>query len=443
MSKAVSSYDDKYAYQNGYLNHFSTEALPNALPKGQNTPQQCPYGLYAEQLNGTPFTAPRVRNLRSWLYRIRPSAAHGVFRPYNTPTTADQCLDADFAKNATPKQFRWMPPPIPDTPTDFVDGLYCMVGAGSPQLRTGFAVHMYLCNKDMVDRAFTSADGDMLIVPQQGALDVQTEMGNLHVKPLEIVVIPKGIRFAVKVSGPSRGYITEVFQGHFTIPDLGPIGANGLANQRDFLTPVAAYEDVDKSFELIHKYQGKLFIADMDHSVFDVVAWHGNYAPAKYDLTLYNTVNTVSYDHMDPSIFTVLTCQSSEPGTAVVDFVIFPPRWSVAEGTFKPPYYHRNLMNEFMGLIEGIYEAKEEGFLPGGASLHSCMSAHGPESAVHDKASTAELKPERVAEGSMAFMFESVYMMNPTDWALNKVKVDETYQSCWTSMKKHFNPNKL
>ncbi len=302
---------------------------------------------------------------------------------------------------------------------------------------------MYLCNKDMVDRAFTSADGDMLIVPQQGALDVQTEMGNLHVKPLEIVVIPKGIRFAVKVSGPSRGYITEVFQGHFTIPDLGPIGANGLANQRDFLTPVAAYEDVDKSFELIHKYQGKLFIADMDHSVFDVVAWHGNYAPAKYDLTLYNTVNTVSYDHMDPSIFTVLTCQSSEPGTAVVDFVIFPPRWSVAEGTFKPPYYHRNLMNEFMGLIEGIYEAKEEGFLPGGASLHSCMSAHGPESAVHDKASTAELKPERVAEGSMAFMFESVYMMNPTDWALHKVKVDETYQSCWTSMKKHFNPNKL
>jgi len=443
MSKSISSYDDKYAYQPGYLNHCSTEALPNAIPKAQNAPQQCPYGLYAEQLSGSPFTAPRTKNLKSWLYRIRPSVTHGVFREYKSPTVSEQCLDADFSRNATPKQFRWMPPTIPDTPTDFVDGLYTMVGAGSPQLRSGFAVHMYMCNSSMVDRAFTSADGDMLIVPQQGDLDVQTELGWLYVKPKEILVIPKGIRFSINVSGPSRGYIAEVFEGHFVIPDLGPIGANGLANPRDFLTPVAAYEDVDKPFQLIHKYQGKLFVADMDHSLFDVVGWHGNYAPAKYDLTMFNTINTVSYDHIDPCIFTVLTCQSAEPGTAVLDFVIFPPRWSVAEHTFKPPYYHRNLMNEYMGLIEGVYEAKEEGFVPGGSSLHNCMSAHGPEMAVFEKASTCELKPERVAEGSLAFMFESVYMMNPTEWALNNVKMDQNYQNCWTGIKKHFNPNKL
>lgn len=282
MSKVIT--DGKYQYQSGYLSHFSTEALEDALPKGQNSPQVCPYGLYAEQLSGTSFTAPRVKNLRSWLYRIRPSVCHSVFREYSSSNTRNQCLDADFSQNATPKQFRWMPASIPaNTEWDFVDGLHCMAGAGSPQMKTGFAVHMYLCNKDMVDRAFTSADGDLLIVPQQGDLNVQTEFGHLYVKPKEILLIPRGIRFAVKLTTKetSRGYIAEIFHGHFIIPDLGPIGANGLANPRDFLYPVAAYEDLDKPFQLIHKYQGKLFVADMDHSVFDVVAWHGNYADRK------------------------------------------------------------------------------------------------------------------------------------------------------------------
>lgn len=365
----------------------------------------------------------------------------------------------DFSRNGTPEQFRWMPPKMApedkDSKVDFVDGLFHVCGAGNTQMKSGLGIMMYVCNTDMTRRAMCSSDGDMLIVPQQGTIRIQTEMGWLQVQPTEICVIPRGIKFSVFVTPAQdqkeedhretpeffRGYIAEVHHGHFVIPDLGPIGSNGLANPRDFEYPVACFVDEEDEvpFELVHKYQNKLFTAHMIHTVFNVVAWHGNFAPFKYDLKKFNTINTVSYDHPDPCIYTVLTCQTEQPGTAVLDFVIFPPRWTVAEHTFRPPYYHRNTMNEYMGLIYGGYEAKEKGFMPGGSSLHNCMAAHGPESEVTYKSEQAELKPSRIADSSMAFMFESVYMLNPTDYALARLEKDEDYLAHWNDVKRRFN----
>lgn len=342
-----------------------------------------------------------------------------------------------------------------DKSVDFVNGLFHVAGAGCPQMKEGFGILQYTCNSSMKDSALCNSDGDMLIVPERGILVIQTEMGTMQVQPTEIAVIPRGIKFSVQLKDPHqegqhqqnneekltwRGYIAEIYHSHFVIPDLGPIGANGLANPRDFDVPVATYEDRSCSFALVHKYQGKLFKATLDHSVFDVVAWHGNYYPYKYDLKKFNAMGTVTYDHPDPSIFTVLTCQTPVKGTAVLDFVIFPPRWAVAEHTFRPPYYHRNTMSEYMGLIYGSYEAKEKGFVPGGASLHNCMSAHGPEAEVFEKASTKELKPERAADGSLAFMFESSFMINPTDYYMQNVERDTEYMKCWSGLKKHFKP---
>jgi homogentisate 1,2-dioxygenase len=339
---------DDLKYMPGFGSEFSSEALPNALPVRGNTPQVCPYGLYAEQLSGTAFTAPRVHNRRSWLYRILPSAKHKPFEKYPMRN-----FNGDWnSRYPNPNQLKWDTFDIPEEATDFVDGLSTICGAGDPATRNGVAVHMYTCNKSMKDRAMYNADGDFLIVVQQGTLLVTTEFGHMSVGKEEICVVQSGMRFSVHVEGPSRGYILEVFDGHFTIPDLGPIGANGLANPRDFKHPVAAY-DKDymrpNGFEIIGKYQGKLFTAQQDHTPFDVVAWHGNYAPYKYNLKDYSVVNSVSFDHLDPSIFTVLTCQSNKPGVAIADFVIFPPRWVVQDGTFRPPYYHRNCMSEFMG----------------------------------------------------------------------------------------------
>jgi homogentisate 1,2-dioxygenase len=431
MSKKTS----KYEYLAGFGNYHQSEALPNSLPTDQNSPQKCPRGLYAEQLSGTAFTVPRANNQRSWLYRIKPSVVH---KPYNP--IENRLLLNDFSKaQINPNQMRWMPfeIPGPEVPTDFVAGLITIGGAGDPSMKSGLAVHYYVANVSMKDKSFYNADGDFLIVPQQGTLDIRTEFGMLEVAPGEIVVIQRGIHFSVEVAGPSRGYLCEVYNGHFRLPDLGPIGANGLANPNHFLSPKAAYENRQCDFTVVSKFLGKLFECKKDHSPFNVVAWHGNYVPYKYDLSLFNAMNTVTFDHPDPSIFTVLTCPSNEPGVAICDFVIFPPRWAVGDHTFRPPYYHRNCMSEYMGLIYGSYEAKQGGFVPGGGSLHSCMTPHGPDTATFDKASNVELKPHRVADGTMAFMFESSLLMKLTDYAV-KTNIDHDYYKCWQDLKSNF-----
>ncbi|MEC9484136.1 MAG: homogentisate 1,2-dioxygenase, partial [Halomonas sp.] len=340
-------------YLCGFRNHHATEALPGALPEGQNSPQRCPYGLYAEQLTGSAFTAPRSHNLRSWLYRIRPSVAQSAYRPLPEGLLATA---PPREPAADPNQMRWDPRPLPVEPTDFVDGLMTVAVNGDAAAQAGCGVHVYAFNRDMTERFFYDADGELLIVPQQGTLMLRTELGALKVVSGEIAVVPRGIKFQVKLGDgaeAARGYICENYGSPFELPGLGPIGANGLANPRDFLAPVASYEDVSGDFELVAKFSGRLWAARLDHSPLDVVAWHGNYAPYKYDLARFNTINTVSFDHPDPSIFTVLTSASDTPGMANIDFVIFPPRWMVAEHTFRPPYFHRNLMSEFMGLIHG------------------------------------------------------------------------------------------
>ncbi|XP_068150731.1 homogentisate 1,2-dioxygenase [Drosophila tropicalis] len=432
----------EYKYLSGFGSHFSSEdeRCPNSLPIGQNSPQICPYKLYAEQLSGSAFTAPRTENQRTWLYRRLPSAVHQPFKPF---IGAEYFTQNWNEQPPNPNQMRWKPFDLPtkrDERVDFVQGLHTICGAGDPRVRHGLAIHVYLCNVSMENSAFYNSDGDFLIVPQQGVLDITTELGKMTVAPNEICVIPQGIRFAVGVDSVSRGYILEVYDGHFRLPDLGPIGANGLANPRDFLTPVAWFNDKQvEEFNVISKYQGGLFVAKQNHSVFDVVAWHGNYVPYKYDLSKFLVINSVSFDHCDPSIFTVLTCPSLRPGTAIADFVIFPPRWSVQEHTFRPPYYHRNCMSEFMGLILGRYEAKEDGFAAGGATLHSMMTPHGPDVKCFEGASKAKLIPERIAEGTQAFMFESSLSLAVTKWGEETCqKLDAEYYECWQSLKDNF-----
>ncbi len=422
-------------YQSGFGNEFATEALAGALPEGQNSPQKPPYGLYAEQLSGSAFTVPHKQQKRSWLYRIRPSVMHKPFEQYVHPSFSAPKPDAP----ASPNQMRWDALPLPKKKIDFVDGIVTMAGNGRPDEWSGLAVHRYAANASMDKRFFYNADGEMLIVPDFGALTFRTEMGVLDVAPGEIIVIPRGIKFAVDLQDDSaRGYICENYGAHFTLPDLGPIGSNGLAYPRDFLYPVAAYEEKEGPHKMIAKFSGSLWEAALGHSPLDVVAWHGNYAPYKYDLSKFMVINTVSFDHADPSIFTVLTSPSGVmPGVANVDFVIFPPRWSVAEHTFRPPYFHRNVMSEFMGLIAGVYDGKEGGgFEPGGCSLHNCMSAHGPDAAVVEKAGNAQLAPTYM-KGATAFMFESRYIMKPTPQAL-KNGLQEDYYAVWKSIKKTF-----
>ncbi|XP_073039726.1 homogentisate 1,2-dioxygenase [Primulina eburnea] len=428
-------------YQSGFGNHFSSEAIAGALPHGQNSPLLCPYGLYAEQISGTSFTSPRKHNQRSWLYRVKPSVTHEPFRA-RVPTHGKLVSEFnDSNSSATPTQLRWKPVEVPESPTDFIDGLYTVCGAGSSYLRHGFAIHMYTANKSMADCAFCSADGDFLIVPQEGRLWITTECGRLQVSPSEIVVLPQGLRFAIDLpDGPSRGYVAEIFGTHFQLPDLGPIGANGLAAPRDFLVPVAWFENCSHpGFTIVQKFGGQLFTAKQDFSPFNVVAWHGNYVPYKYGLSKFCPYNTVLMDHSDPSINTVLTAPTDTPGVALLDFVIFPPRWLVAENTFRPPYYHRNCMSEFMGLILGGYEAKSDGFLPGGASLHSSMTPHGPDTKTFEAtiARGNDVGPQRIAN-TMAFMFESCLIPRVCSWALESPYMDHDYYQCWIGLKSHF-----
>jgi homogentisate 1,2-dioxygenase len=427
------------AYQTGFGNEFVTEALPGALPVGRNSPQKCPYGLYAEQLTGSAFTALRGDNKRSWLYRIRPSAMHAPFKQI-----ANGHLVSDFGDTpTTPNQLRWNPLPIPAEPTDFIQGLVSYAGNGDAHAQAGCGIHLYVANRSMNNRAFYNADGEMLILAQQGRVRFVTELGVIEAEPQEIVVIPRGVRFRVElIDETARGYICENFAAPFRLPDRGPIGSNGLANQRDFLTPVAAYEDKDEPTELVAKFGGNLWSAQMDHSPFDVVAWHGNYAPYKYDLRRFNAIGSISYDHPDPSIFLVLHSASDTPGVSNIDFVIFPPRVLAMQDTFRPPWFHRNIAGEFMGLIHGAYDAKADGFSPGGASLHNCMTGHGPDAETFENASNADTTKPHYITDTMAFMFETRTVIRPTRQALQSPELQQNYIECWRGLKKHFNPAK-
>jgi homogentisate 1,2-dioxygenase len=428
------------AYMTGFANSFETEALPGALPIGRNSPQRCAYGLYAEQLSGSAFTAPRGENARSWLYRIRPTVSHwGEFRaaPPGLWRTAP-CHEASLP----PAPLRWDPIALPDTPTAFPDGVRTITAAGDAASRIGMAAHLYLLSESMTDACFTNADGEMLFVAQQGALRLVTEFGLLDIAPGEIAVIPRGVKFRAELpAGPARGYICENYGSPFTLPERGPIGANCLANPRDFLTPVAAYEDRDTPTPPLLQWGGKLWQTELAHSPLDVVAWHGNYAPYKYDLRRFAPVGPLLFDHADPSIFTTLTAPSATPGTANVDFVIFPERWAVAEATFRPPWYHMNVMSEFMGLIEGAYDAKPEGFLPGGISLHNSMLPHGPDRQAFDAASTAELKPHKLA-GTLAFMFETQLPQSVTAYAADAPERQRSYAAYGEALARRFDAAK-
>ncbi|CAK7200182.1 hypothetical protein SEUCBS139899_002873 [Sporothrix eucalyptigena] len=439
---------EKYSYLNGFGSYHETEAVKGALPIGRNSPQKPPLGLYAEKLSGTSFTAPRAENQQTWLYRILPSAAHGEFEPVVPDDAAcnNATLSAPPTLHHVPNQMRWDPFDLDDA-SDWIDGLHHVAGAGDPTMKSGVGILIYAAGRDMdAHTAFSSSDGDFLIVPESGVLDIQTELGRLLVRPNEIAVVPRGIRYRVTLpAGPVRGYVLELYeQHHFVLPELGPIGSNGLANARDFQVPTAAYdEDNNKgnTWRLVVKHAHRTFVARQQHTPFDVVAWHGLYYPYKYDLGRFNVMGSTSFDHPDPSIYTVLTAPSARPGTAVADFVIFPPRWLVAEDTFRPPWYHRNTMSEFMGLLSGTYDAKAGGgFRPAGASLHNVMASHGPDSDTHARASVTDLVPQKVGVGSMAFMFESCLMLGVTEWGRTncRKRQPDYHAHSWLPLQPHF-----
>ncbi len=418
-------------YMSGFGGHFESEAVEGALPQGRNSPQRPAFGLYAEQLSGSAFTAPRHENRRSWLYRLRPTADH---RPFTAYGGAKLLSSAPGGSPLAPNRLRWSPPTDLPAGADFVDGLATMLVARQPEDLEGCAVHLYHAQRSMESRVFVDADGELLIIPQDGAIELHTELGRIEAGPGDIALIPRGLKFRMRLlDGDARGYVAENYGLPFRLPDLGPIGSNGLANPRDFEVPVAAYEDRDEPTEVVQKYLGQLWTTTLDHSPLDVVAWHGNYAPFRYDLSHFNTIGTVSFDHPDPSIFTVLTSPSNVHGRANADFVIFPPRWMVAEDTFRPPWFHRNVMSEAMGLVYGAYDAKAEGFAPGGLSLHNLMSGHGPDLDSWQKASEAELKPARI-ENTLAFMVETCWPYRPTQFALDRAQSD--YDLAWAGFPK-------
>ncbi len=424
-------------YMSGFGNDFESEALPDALPRGQNSPQKCPYGLYAEQLSGTAFTAPRGRNQRSWCYRIRPSVRHvGRFERFALPhwQTAPHILPDVVSLG----QYRWDPVPHGPHETTWVTGMRTVTTAGDANLQTGMAAHVYLVTQSMVDEYFHSADGELLVVPQQGRLRFCTELGVIDVAPREIAILPRGLVYRVEVlEGPCRGFVCENYGQAFDLPDRGPIGANCLANPRDFKTPVAAFEDRDAPSTVILKWCGQFHRTAIGHSPLDVVAWHGNYAPCKYDLTTFSPVGAILFDHPDPSIFTVLTARSEIAGTANIDFVLFRDRWLVAEHSFRPPWYHKNVMSELMGNIHGQYDAKPDGFAPGAMSLHNMMLPHGPDVTAFENASNAELTPQKLDE-TMSFMFETRFPQHLTHWAANEAPMQPDYADCWAGLDKKF-----
>ncbi|KAF8207020.1 homogentisate 1,2-dioxygenase [Mycena galopus ATCC 62051] len=434
---------DPYRYQVGFGNRFASETIPGVLPDGQNSPQKVKYELYAEGMTGSSFVAPRVDNQSSWLYRIRPSVAHqGFTRLPDNPDLESNFLPLNPKVHVSPTQLAWHPFDLPPDSerVDFVDGLHTLAGNGDPTLKEGLAIHIYTANASMENTAFCNNDGDMLILPQQGRLDIQTEFGKMMVRSGELVVIQRGMKFKVILpDGPSRGYIQEIFGSHYQLPELGPLGGYGLANMRDFESPVAHFDIDQSSWQITYKVCGQLFACSQEHTPFDVVAWHGNYVPYKYALEKFVNVGSISKDHIDPSIFCVLTAKSKAPGVPLADFLIFSPRWDVASHTFRPPYYHRNSSTEFMGLLYGNYGGRSDGFQPGGASYETGFCPHGVSYDEWSKASEMELKPMRISEGTIAFMFESSMMFTMTDFAMKRSgKLHEHEPKMWDNLKARF-----
>ena len=424
-------------YMPGFGNDFETEALPGALPQGQNSPQKCAYGLYAEHLSGTAFTAPRGQNERTWCYRIRPSVKHvHRFEKIDIPLWKS-------APNVIPDvislgQYRWDPVPVGTAPLTWLTGMRTMTTAGDVNTQVGMASHIYLVTRSMEDEYFFSADSELLVVPQEGRLRFCTELGVITLEPREIAIIPRGLVYRVELpEGPARGFICENYGQKFTLPGRGPIGANCLANPRDFKTPVAAFEDRETPSRVIIKWCGQFHETRIGHSPLDVVAWHGNYAPLKYDLRTYSPVGAILFDHPDPSIFTVLTAPSGQEGTANIDFVLFRERWMVAEHSFRPPWYHKNIMSELMGNIHGVYDAKPKGFAPGGLSLHNMMLPHGPDRAAFEGASNEVLHPVKQGD-TMQFMFETRFPQHLTEFAVRGAPLQDDYIDCWASLEKKF-----
>ena len=437
MVRATNANGITDGYLPGFGNDFETEALPGALPQGQNSPQKCEYGLYAEQLSGTAFTAPRGQNERTWCYRIRPSVKHtGRFTKIDVPYwKSAPNVDPDVISLG---QYRWSPVEHAETPLTWITGMRTMTTAGDVNTQVGMASHVYLVNASMEDEYFYSADSELLVVPQEGRLRFCTELGVIDVEPKEIAIIPRGMVYRVEVlEGPCRGFVCENYGQKFDLPSRGPIGANCLANPRDFKTPVAAFEDRDAKSRVVIKWCGQFHETWIDHSPLDVVAWHGNYCAYKYDLRTYSPVGAVLFDHPDPSIFTVLTAPSGQEGTANIDFVLFRERWMVAEHTFRPPWYHKNIMSELMGNIYGVYDAKPEGFVPGGVSLHNMMLPHGPDRDAFEKGSTEPMTPH-LQDNTMSFMFETRFPQHLTEFAAKEAPLQDNYIDCWDSIEKKF-----
>ena len=437
LRAAAAPYGTATGYMPGFGNDFETEALPGALPRGRNSPQKVNYGLYGEQLSGTAFTAPSHQNERTWCYRIRPSVKHqGRYERVDLPywkTAPHHPRDV-----VSLGQYRWDPVPHDGGETTWLTGMRTMTTAGDVNVATGMSSHVYLVTRSMEDAYFYSADGEMLVVPQEGRLRFATELGILDVAPQEVAIIPRGLVYRVEVlEGPCRGFVCENYGQKFELPSRGPIGANCMANRRDFQVPVAAFEDRDAPSTMTVKWCGQFHVSRIAQSPLDVVAWHGNYAPVKYDLRAYCPVGAILFDHPDPSIFTVLTAPSGVDGTANIDFVLFRDRWMVMEDTFRPPWYHKNVMSELMGNIHGQYDAKPQGFVPGGMSLHNCMLPHGPDREAYEKASNAELKPVKL-ENTMSFMFETRFPQHLTEFAAKEAPLQDDYVDCWTGIEKKF-----
>ena len=435
--QAASNVGVTQGYMPGFGNDFETEALPGALPVGRNSPQRVEYGLYAEQLSGSPFTAPHATLERSWMYRIRPSVKHtSRFTKVPMPywKTAPHIVEDVISLG----QYRWDPVPFTDEPLTFVTGMRTFTTAGDVGSQVGMASHVYLANTDMEDDYFYSADSELLVVPQDGRLKIFTEFGIIDLEPLEICVLPRGMVFKVSLpDGQARGFVCENYGAKFTLPNRGPIGANCLANPRDFKTPVAAFEEKETPCRVTIKWCGQFHTCEIGHSPLDVVAWHGNYAPYKYDLRTYATIGSISFDHPDPSIFTVLTAPTAEEGTANIDFVIFPERWLANENTFRPPWYHKNIMSELMGNVYGVYDAKPKGFIPGGISLHNCMLPHGPDNNAFEHATKESWDPVKL-KNTMAFMFETRFPQQLTQFAADEAPLQDDYVDCWDGLEKKF-----